>query len=179
LILFARFSGVGAELLQGGAVKAAPLLSSLAGVDMNVNDVNIGAPQTERPMHPTPPPIDRRLQIAALWVSVLLIFAYVDLFSLYRADFLTGLAAEQIAGMQVDQTFLSATTLYIILPSLMIPLTLFLPRRANKWGNVAMALLYAASIVAACIGETWIYYLLGSAVEVILLLIVTRLALKL
>ena len=33
-----------------------------------------------------------------------------------------------------------------------------------------------ASIVATVIGETWIYYILGSAVEVLLLLAVARIA---
>jgi hypothetical protein len=31
--------------------------------------------------------IDTRLRISALWIAVLLIFAYVDLFSLYCPDF--------------------------------------------------------------------------------------------
>jgi hypothetical protein len=33
-------------------------------------------------------------------------------------------------------------------------------------------------IVVSCIGETWVYYLLGSAVEVVLLLAIARTAWK-
>jgi hypothetical protein len=32
------------------------------------------------------------------------------------------------------------------------------------------------SIIASCIGETWAYYLLGSAVEVVLLVVIVRTA---
>ncbi len=127
----------------------------------------------------TPAPLDPRLQISALWVSVLLIFAYVDIFALFRADVLEGIARYQVAGLTIDQTFLAATTLYIILPSLMVALTLLLPRRANRWANLTLAPLYALTIAASCIGETWVYYLLGSAVEVVLLLFLTRLAWRL
>ncbi len=124
-------------------------------------------------------PIDPRLQISALWISVLLIFAYVDIFGLFRADVLASIAQYRVSGLRIDQTFLAVTTLYIIVPSLMVALTLFLPRGANKWANIILAVLYAISIGASCIGETWIYYLLGSAVEVILLLFLTRVAYRL
>ena len=124
-------------------------------------------------------PIDPRLQISSLWVATLLIFAYVDIFGLFRADMLESIAQYRVSGLTINQVFLTATTLYIILPSLMVALTLLLPPRLSKWTNLTLAPLYALSIAASCIGESWIYYLLGSAVEVVLLLILTRLALKL
>jgi hypothetical protein len=39
-----------------------------------------------------------RLKIPALWTSMLFVFAYVDLFSLYRADFRADLEAGEING---------------------------------------------------------------------------------
>jgi hypothetical protein len=47
---------------------------------------------------------------------------------------------------------------------------------AGQHGNIVAAVLYAASIVASCIGEGWAYYLLGSAVEVVLLVAIVRTA---
>jgi hypothetical protein len=35
---------------------------------------------------------------------------------------------------------------------------------------------HAASVAVSCIGEEWIYYLLGSAGEVVLLLVIARIA---
>jgi hypothetical protein len=100
---------------------------------------------------------------------MLMVFAYVDIFGLFRADVLTNALAGTVPPFEVSQTFLTMTTVYILIPSLMIILTLILPRKINRPANIVFAILYAITIVGGCIGETWIYYLLGSAVEVVLL----------
>ena len=58
----------------------------------------------------------------------------------------------------------------------MVFLSLVLRPRVNKIINIVVALVYAVSIIASCIGEGWIYYLLGSAVEVVLLAAIVRTA---
>ncbi len=124
------------------------------------------------------PPVSTRIKISGLWVSMLFIFAYVDIFSLYRPDFAQGILDGKVHIFDVSQTFLALTTAYILIPSLMVFLTLVMPPRLNRWANIVVALLYALTIVGSCIGETWIYFLLGSAVEVILLLVLVRYAWK-
>ena len=103
---------------------------------------------------------------------MLFIFAYVDIFAFFRADVLEEVLAGKVAVFEVNQTFLALTTLYILLPSLMVALTLTLPRKINRPTNVTLAVLYAITIIGGCIGETWIYYLVGSAFEIILLAII-------
>ncbi len=115
-----------------------------------------------------PSPVNVRVKISALWASMLFIFAYVDLFSLYRPDFRADVETGEVAGFAVNQTFLLATTAYVAIPSLMIFCVLVLPPRLNRILNIALATLYAVSIVAATIGE-WSYYVLGSLIESALL----------
>ena len=115
-----------------------------------------------------------RIKIAGLWTAMLFMFAYVDIFALFRADILNGILAGTVSVFTIDQTFLLITTVYIILPVLMVYLSLVLPTNINRWANVILALLYAVSIAASCIGETWYFYLLGSFVEVVLLLVLIR-----
>lgn len=112
--------------------------------------------------------VDTRLKIAALWTAMLFIFAYVDLFSLYRPDVRADLEAGRVFAFDVSQTFLFLTTLYVVLPSLMIYLTLVMPRGINRVVNVALAAVYAVTIVGSAVGE-WGYFVLGSAVETVLL----------
>ncbi|MBA3783442.1 MAG: hypothetical protein H0X12_16525 [Nocardioides sp.] len=57
-------------------------------------------------------------------------------------------------------------------------LALVLRPRVNRMTNVVVSLLYSLTIVYSCRGETWVYYLLGSAVEVVLLLAIARTAWK-
>jgi hypothetical protein len=43
-----------------------------------------------------------------------------------------------------------------------------MPRRVNRVVNIAMALVYAVTIIGSAVGE-WSYFVLGSAVEAVLL----------
>lgn len=111
--------------------------------------------------------------VAALWTTTMLIFAYVDLFSLYRADVRSDLEAGKVAAFEVNQAFLFFTTLYVIVPALMICLSLVMRRRVNRVVNVVVAAAYAVTIVGGAVGE-WNYYLVGSMVEAALLALVIR-----
>ena len=55
-------------------------------------------------------------------------------------------------------------------------LSLVLTPRVKRILNVVVALFYVVSIIASCIGEGWVYYILGSAVEVALLVAIVRAA---
>jgi uncharacterized protein DUF6326 len=112
--------------------------------------------------------VNVRVKISALWTSMLFVFAYVDLFSLYRRDFRADLEAGEINGFDINQSFLLATTVYVVVPSLMVFLALVLPARVDRIACIALGVLYAATIVAGAIGE-WNYYIFGSALEVALL----------
>ena len=112
--------------------------------------------------------VNVRIKISALWTSMLFVFAYVDLFSLYRRDFRADLEAGEVGGFTVNQSFLLGTTAYVVIPSLMVFVALVLRPRANRIANIALGIVYAVTIVAGAIGE-WSYYVLGSAIEVVLL----------
>jgi hypothetical protein len=112
-----------------------------------------------------PSNVNVRIKISALWTSMLFVFAYVDVFSLYRRDFRADLEAGVIGGFTVNQSFLLGTTVYVVIPSLMVFCALILRPRANRIANIVLGGVYALSIIAAAIGE-WNYFILGSAIEV-------------
>jgi hypothetical protein len=112
--------------------------------------------------------VNVRIKIAALWTSMLFVFAYVDLFSLYRADVRADLEAGEVGGFTVNQFFLLGTTAYVVIPSLMVFCALILRPRVNRIANIALGIVYALTIIASAVGE-WNYCILGSAIEVALL----------
>jgi hypothetical protein len=122
--------------------------------------------------------IDVKLVLSALWVAMLIVFAYVDIFGFFRADILRAALDGKVAttGIAVDQVFLVFGAVYILIPTLMVVLSLVLRPRVNRIVNIVVALVYAVSIGALSIGEEWVYYLLGSAVEVVLLVAIVRTA---
>ena len=115
-----------------------------------------------------PCPVNVRIKISALWASMLFVFAYVDLFSFYRSDFRAKLEAGEVGGFAIGQFFLLGTTAYVAIPSLMVFGALALPPQASRIANIALAVVYAATIIAGAVGE-WGYYVLGSGIEVVLL----------
>jgi hypothetical protein len=122
--------------------------------------------------------VDVKVQLSGLWVCLVFVFAYVDIFGFWRADVINGALAGKVPGpgFEINQTFLSYTTLYILIPSLMVVFSLLAPARVSRTTNIVISLVYMASVAVTVIGETWIYYFLGSAVEVLLLLAIARAA---
>ena len=115
-----------------------------------------------------PFPVNVRVKISALWASMLFVFAYVDLFSLYRADVRADIDAGELGGFTIGQSFLLGTTAYVLIPALMVVGALVLRPQVNRIANMALSAVYALTIVGGAIGE-WDCYVLGSAIEVVLL----------
>ena len=122
--------------------------------------------------------IDTKLILSGLWIVMLFVFAYVDIFGFFRSDVLSAALDGRVATTDfgVDQVFLSLTLLYILIPSLMVILSLVLKPRANRIANIVVGVIYAISIIVACIGVGWIYYIAGSIVEVVMLVALVRTA---
>jgi Family of unknown function (DUF6326) len=129
-------------------------------------------PSTADRRAPGVEPLDRRIVISGLWVTMLFVFAYVDIFGFWRDDVIRGALAGTVPGVgfTIGQPFLALTTLYVLVPILMVVGSLVLPWRANRTAHVVLPLVYAVTVVASMVGETWVYYLVGSGVEIVLLL---------
>ncbi len=120
-------------------------------------------------------PINARIKISALWTSIMFVFAYVDIFGFYRSDYRAKIEAGEIGGFTINQSFLLGTTIYVVLPSLMVFLSLVMRPRLARIANITLSILYGLTIVAAAIGE-WNYYVLASTIEVALLAIIVYVA---
>ena len=113
-----------------------------------------------------------RLKISALWVAMLFLFAYGDIFGLFVPGRIDEIRGGQISGIEITQTFLLAASVYVAIASLMIFLTLVLRPRVNRWANIVLPILYIVSIVASVIGESWVYFWFLSIAEGVLLLLI-------
>lgn len=125
-------------------------------------------------------PVDVKIVLSALWVTILFVFAYVDIFGFFRADLLNAAIDGEVGntGLAANQGFFLFALTYVLLPSLMVVLSLVLPPRVNRTTNVAVSFFYAVAVLVSCIGETWAYYVIGSVVEAVLFLVIARTAWK-
>ena len=116
-----------------------------------------------------------RLKISSLWIVLLFLYAYGDIFGFFKPGQIEDVVAGEISGIDITEGFLFAVSVYIAIASVMIFLTLVLRPVAARWSNVALAILYVATIVAAAIGESAYYWFLSVA-EIAALALIARYA---
>lgn len=121
------------------------------------------------------PWLSPRLKLSALWISMLFVFVYVDLFSLYRADVRKDLDAGRLGDFDVGQGFLVGVTAYIAIPSVLLFLTLVLPVRIARLANIVVPGVYLVTVVVSAFDD-WVYFVLGSVIEAVLLAAIAYLA---
>jgi Family of unknown function (DUF6326) len=75
-----------------------------------------------------------RLKIASLWIAMLFLFAYGDIFGFFAPGHIEEIRGGRISGMEITQTFLLEVSVYIAIASAMVFLTLVLrpPRAAGS-----------------------------------------------
>ena len=113
-----------------------------------------------------------RLKISALWIAMLFLLAYGDIFGFFRAGLIEDVIAGEVSGIEITQVFLFAVSVYIAIASVMVFLTLVLKPRVDRWTNIVLPILYIVSIGASVIGEDWTYFYFLSIAESALLLLI-------
>jgi hypothetical protein len=113
-----------------------------------------------------------RLKMAALWAATLFLFAYGDVFGLFRTGEIEDIVRGELSGIEITQVFLLAVSIYVAIASVMVFLSLALPPTLIRWTNMVLPVLYIASIVASVVGETWAYFYFLSVVEIALLALI-------
>ena len=113
-----------------------------------------------------------RLKMSALWIAMLFLFAYGDIFGFFKPEQIGEVISGQVSGIKITQVFLLGASVYIAIASVMVFLSLVLKPRVNRWTNIVLAVLFIVSIAVSVVGETWAYFIFLSIAEVGLLLLI-------
>jgi hypothetical protein len=116
--------------------------------------------------------VDVRLKMSALWIAMLFLFAYGDIFGFFKPGQIQQVISGEISGIKITQVFLFGASIYIAIASLMVFLSLVLRPRVNRWTNIVLPILFIVSIAASVIGESWAYFIFLSVAEIGLLLLI-------
>jgi len=116
--------------------------------------------------------LDVKIKLSGLWITIIFLFIYVDHFSLFEPDIIENIMAGEITGFQIDQVWLLSAMILMMVPSVMIFLSLILKAKWNRWVNIVVGALYILVVLGNIIGESWIFYLAASIVEVVLLALI-------
>jgi hypothetical protein len=113
-----------------------------------------------------------RLKISSLWIAMLFLFAYGDIFGFFKPGQIQDVISGEVSGIKITQAFLLGASIYIAVASVMVFLSLVLRAAVSRWTNIVLPVLFIVSIAVSVIGETWVYFIFLSIAEIALLLLI-------
>lgn len=122
--------------------------------------------------------VSLKLKLAALWVSFMFFYIYVDYFHLYMPGKIEDILAGKVFTFDITYVFLMVAMFFVAIPALMIFLSVALPAKVNRWTNIIVATVYIPYMLFNLVGEAWLHMYFAAAIEVILLCLIIRYAWK-
>jgi len=124
------------------------------------------------------PPIPVQAKLAAAWTSFMFLYVYVDILAFYKPGVVDDILVGVVWEFDITQTWAITALTLLAIPIFMVVLSMTLPARANRITNLIVASVqvpFAAFNAVGQVGEPWMYfYVLGVALEVIVLALILR-----
>ncbi len=119
-----------------------------------------------------------RLKLSALWATLMFLYVYADVLSLYRPGELDEILEGNMGPFDATQGMLLAASVLVIIPALLIFLSLILPSHINRWTNLVAGGMFTLVNIGNLVGERWVYYWLFGLLEIGVTLLIVRYAWK-
>ena len=116
--------------------------------------------------------INIKFVLAGLWIVLMILFLYADVFSLYRTGQIEKMISGYMGPFIVSQNSLLLSSILMAIPALMIIISLTIKSNINRYINIVVGFLYILVEIGNMIGETWIYYLFYGALELAITIII-------
>jgi hypothetical protein len=118
--------------------------------------------------------VNVKTQLSVLWVALLFFYLYNDVLSFFRRDTIEGALAGEMAGIQITEVFLFASSILMAIPIFMVYLSLALPAKVNRWTNIVVGIFHAVVLLVTLLvpGESWANYTLYMAFEALFIVLI-------
>lgn len=124
--------------------------------------------------------VNIRIKLALLWATMIGLWIYADFFQLFTPFKLKSMLELKGPFGEMTPETLMFYAMLLILPTLMIPASIFLKAALSKWLNIVMAVLYATISLLIMLGswkEKWLrFYVLYQVVEVFVFVLIIKTA---
>lgn len=107
-----------------------------------------------------------RIKLAALWTSLMLLYIYADIFSLYRPGAIDEIRDGFMGPFEATQSSIAVAAAMLAIPALMVAGSFFFSMKITKVLTIVMGVLFSLVNIGNLVGEIWIYYLAYGAVEI-------------
>ena len=119
--------------------------------------------------------VNVKAKLALLWVALMFLYIYNDLFSLWQPGHVAELVEGQLEGVQFTQTLLFGAAVLMAFPSFMVLLSLTLKARANRLVNIIVGIFHIFVLLGTQFvgeGEVWFYWRLYELLEAVFLVLI-------
>ena len=143
-----------------------------------LSHTRLKSPQSLTPLEGLRMPVQAK--IAAAWTTFMFLYVYVDILAFYKPGVVDGILVGVVWEFDITQTWALTALTLLAIPIFMVVLSMTLPARASRITNLIVASVqvpFAAFNAVGQMGEPWMYfYVLGVALEVIVLALILRYA---
>lgn len=125
--------------------------------------------------------VNTKIKLSALWVSLMLLYIYGDIFSLFVPQRLKGLMNGHMGVGETTPYKLLAAAILMTVPALMVFLSLVLKPRVNRIVNIIAGVVYTivmVLVVLISIDPWWVFYIFLGMVEITITLLIVWQACK-
>lgn len=117
-----------------------------------------------------------RVKLASLWVSLMFLYIYADILSLYRPGSINSILNGKMGPLEATQGSLLIAAILMLIPCLMFTVSFVFTHKTTRLLHIVFGVLYTFVNIGNAIGETWAYYLLYCAVEIAITVGITAMA---
>ena len=120
--------------------------------------------------------VNVKVKLALLWVALMFLYIYNDIFSMYQPGHVTELFEGHLEGVQFTQSLLLGAAVLMAFPSIMVLLSLTLKARVNRIVNIIAGIFHILLLIGTQFvgeGETWFYWRFNELLEVLFLVLIT------
>lgn len=112
--------------------------------------------------------INVKVKLMGLWITLMFLYIYADIFSFYRPGYIDEVIAGFMGPLVVNQMTLISSSILMAIPALMVSACLFVKISIISWVNIVAGVLYTLVGIGNLIGEVWAYYLIYGIVEILI-----------
>ena len=119
-----------------------------------------------------------RTVLMGLWVVLVFMYLYCDIFSFFRTGTITDILEGKMGIIDVTQMSLVIASVMLMLPILMILVNLLLKSKMARMLNIIMGILFIFVNIGNLAQETWVYYWIYGIIELIITIFIVITAIK-
>jgi hypothetical protein len=116
--------------------------------------------------------VPTKVKLAGLWGAVMFMYIYVDIIGFFKPGTIADILVGKAWIYDIDQTWLLLSLMLMSLPVIMICVSLMSPAKMNRYSNIGLGAFHIVIAAGFASGEVNAYYVFGTVVEVIILVMI-------